>query len=197
MIETVRRLDTAWTRFEEEAHAAYRGGWRAESTWPSTNSSELVLTRDLSQAVDERTPDVLAVRGDVGTTAWISCAGHLPWGQPTDQRPDEGLSLVYDWPAQHEDLEILGYPRLEVTVTSDAPVASLAAKLCSVFPDGTSALVTRGFLNLCHRHSSTEPEPLVPGEPITVVLELEATSWIFEPGHTIRLDLAGADWPNS
>lgn len=27
-IETVRRLDTAWTRFEEEAHAAYRGGWR-------------------------------------------------------------------------------------------------------------------------------------------------------------------------
>ena len=34
--------------------------------------------------------DVLAVRGDVGTTAWISCAGYLPWGQPTDQRPDDG-----------------------------------------------------------------------------------------------------------
>lgn len=27
-IETVRRLDTAWARFEEEAHAAHEGGWR-------------------------------------------------------------------------------------------------------------------------------------------------------------------------
>ena len=30
-----------------------------------------------------RRGDVLDVRGDVGWTAWISCAGHLPWGQPT------------------------------------------------------------------------------------------------------------------
>jgi hypothetical protein len=29
-----------------------------------------------------------------------------------------------------------------------------------------------------------------------VRLELEATSWVFEPGHRIRLSLAGADWPN-
>ncbi|MBA3553047.1 MAG: hypothetical protein H0W27_09290, partial [Actinobacteria bacterium] len=27
-------------------------------------------------------------------------------------------------------------------------------------------------------------------------LELDATSWVFEPGHRIRLDLAGTDWPN-
>lgn len=27
-IETVRRLDTARARFEEEAHAAHEGGWR-------------------------------------------------------------------------------------------------------------------------------------------------------------------------
>jgi hypothetical protein len=27
-IEALRRLDTAWARFEEEAHAAYDGGWR-------------------------------------------------------------------------------------------------------------------------------------------------------------------------
>ena len=34
-----------------------------------------------------RASTTLAVRGDVGTAAWISCAGDLPWGQPTDQRP--------------------------------------------------------------------------------------------------------------
>jgi hypothetical protein len=29
-----------------------------------------------------------------------------------------------------------------------------------------------------------------------VIVELEVTSWIFERGHRVRLDLAGADWPN-
>ena len=27
-IEALRRLDTAWARYEEEAHAARDGGWR-------------------------------------------------------------------------------------------------------------------------------------------------------------------------
>jgi predicted acyl esterase len=172
--------------------AEHRGDWRAETTWPPPGAGRRTLV-----GPTDRGPEVLAVRGDVGTTAWISCAGHFPWGQPVDQRPDEGLSLVYDWPAPTRDLVVAGHPVLTVTVTADAPVAFLSAKLCSVFPDGTSALVTRGFLNLCHRAGSTAPEPLVPGEPVTVRVELEACAWTYEPGHRIRLDLAGADWPNT
>jgi hypothetical protein len=37
----------------------------------------------------------------------------------------------------------------------------------------------------------------VPGETYEISLELEVTSWIFEPGHRVRLDLAGSDWPNA
>ena len=33
--------------------------------------------------------------------------------------------------------------------------------------------------------------------PTSVELELEATSWIFEAGHRLRLALAGSDWPNT
>ena len=44
-----------------------------------------------------------------------------------------------------------GAPRVRLTVTSPQPVAYLSAKLCDVFPDGTSALVSRGLLNLTHR----------------------------------------------
>ena len=74
---------------------------------------------------------------DVGSAAWISCAGRLPWGQPHDQRADDAWSLTYDW-ALDEELEILGHPRLAVRLGSSAPVAFLSAKLCDVFPDGTS-----------------------------------------------------------
>ena len=87
--------------------------------------------------------------------------------------------------------------RLTATLTSTVPVAQLAARLCSVFPDGTSALVTRGLVNLSQRTLGADPSPLTPGEPVEVELELEATSWIFEEGHRLRLALAGAEWPNA
>ena len=117
-------------------------------------------------------------------------------GQPSDQREDDARSLVYEWGPFGEDVEILGHAKLAATVTSTVPVAYLSAKLCDVFPDGTSALVARGFLNLAHRESSTAPTPLEVGRPAAVEVELDATSWVFEPGHRIRLALAGSDWPN-
>jgi hypothetical protein len=177
---------------------AYRGEWRFEPGWPLDRGRERAL--GLAGASANRGgdgPDELPIRGDVGWTAWISCAGGLPWGQPQDQRPDEAFSLVYDWDPLGEELEILGHPRVGVRLSSSAPVAYLSAKLCDVHPDGTSQLVTRGLLNLAHRESREHPSPLVPGEWIDVSFELEVTSWVFEPGHRVRLDLAGADWPNA
>jgi hypothetical protein len=75
-------------------------------------------------------------------------------------------------------------------------VAYLSARLCDVHPDGTSQLVTRGLLNLTHRDSREEPSPLEPGRAYDVSFELDVTSWVFEPGHGVRVDLAGTDWPN-
>jgi len=179
--------------------AEVRGQWRYEPGWPLDRGREVRMPFGNAVAVSRpfSDPDELEVRGDVGWTAWISCAGHLPYGQPQDQRPDEAWSVVYEWPPLSEELEILGHPRVEVTVTSSAPVAFLSAKLCDVFPDGTSALVTRGLLNLAHRESRERPSPLEPGTPYRAEVELEVTSSAFEPGHRIRLDLAGSDWPNA
>jgi uncharacterized protein len=171
--------------------AEVRGSWRAEPGWPLERTRVEVLAPDPPDGTDE-----IAIRGDVGASAWISCAGRLPWGQATDQRHDDALSLVHEWGPLETELEILGHPALSVTVASSVPVAYLSSRLCDVFPDGTSALVTRGVLNLAQRRSSTDPEPMEPGAPTSVQIELDATSWVFEPGHGIRLSLAGADWPN-
>jgi len=179
--------------------ARMNGEWRFEPGWPLERSVEEPMRLDEAQTPGRvaAPTDELGVRGDVGWTAWISCAGGLPWGQPMDQRPDEAFSLGYEWGPLDREVEILGYPRLEVTVASSAPVAYLSAKLCDVFPDGTSALVTRGLLNLTHRDSREHPTPLQPEAEYAVMFELEVASWVFEPGHRIRLDLAGTDWPNA
>ena len=170
------------------------GTWRDEPAWPPDRATTRTLP--LSGAAPATAgADRLEVRGDVGSAAWISCAGHLPFGQPGDQREDDAWSLTYDWGLERE-LEILGHPRLAVRVGSSALVAFLSAKLCDVFPDGTSTLVARGFLNLCQRRSRTDPEPMRPGVVEEVGLELDATSWVFPAGHRLRLSLAGADWPN-
>ncbi len=175
---------------------AYPGTWRFESGWPLDRGRErrfALAEAEAAQAGDG--PDRLEVRGDVGWTGWLSCAGLPPWGQAVDQRPDEAFSLVYDWPLEGE-LEILGAPVLRARVASSAPVAYLSARLCDVHPDGTSQLVTRGLLNLTHRDSREEPSPLEPGRAYDVSFELDVTSWVFEPGHGVRVDLAGTDWPN-
>jgi hypothetical protein len=189
------------------------GVWRDEPAWPPDRSISLTLALGAAghPAPDPRRPgpapgageagpggsaaDRLEVRPDVGSTAWISCAGHLPFGQPDDQRTDDAFSLTYDWELERE-LEVLGHPRLVVRVAASAPVAFLSAKLCDVFPDGTSTLVARGFLNLTQRRSRTDPEPMPPGVVEPVELELDATSWVFPAGHRLRLSLAGSDWPN-
>jgi uncharacterized protein len=176
------------------------GVWRDEPAWPPARATTRTLRLGDAAAAPGAAaaagaPDRLEVRPDVGSSAWISCAGHLPFGQPGDQRSDDAWSLTYDWELE-EELELLGHPRLAVRVAASAPVAFLSAKLCDLFPDGTSALVARGFLNLTRRRSLTDPEPLAPGVVEPVELELDATSWVFPAGHRLRLSLAGSDWPN-
>jgi hypothetical protein len=182
---------------------AYHGEWRLEPAWPPERMKE--ERRNLSSAIvaaggattAEKPVDELRVRGDVGVNGSIWCADELPFGPPWDQRGDEAFSLVYDWPPLDEELEILGHPHVELTVSSSTPVAFVSTKLCDVFPDGTSALVTRGILNLTHRESHERPEELEPGRGYRVTVELDATSWIWDRGHRVRLDLAGADFPSS
>jgi hypothetical protein len=182
------------------ARPEVRGSWRFEPTWPPERLRW--ERRRLADAVaggraSGEGPDRLDVEGDVGTTAWISCAASMPWGQPSDQAPDSARSLSYTWPELTEELELLGAPRLRARVRTSAPVAYLSVKLVDVFPDGASTLVTRGMLNLTHRSSREEPTPMPVDEPVEVEVELEICSWTFEAGHRLRLDLAGADWPNA
>ncbi|HTW18702.1 MAG TPA: CocE/NonD family hydrolase [Mycobacteriales bacterium] len=164
------------------------GEWRNEPGWPLDRISDDVRALGTGTATHVVLPDT-------GTAGWISCAGHLPWGQPYDQRRDDAQSLTWEWPA--DDLEILGHPRLAARVSADVPVASLAVRLCDVFPDGRSALITRGVLNLTRRNGLEHPEPLPPGQAVDVTVELEATSWRFDPGHRLRLSVSGTDWPNT
>jgi predicted acyl esterase len=162
------------------------GVWRADE-WPTPRSAERTWPLSSKPRYD--------VVADIGLTAWLSCSGHLPWGQPDDQRTDDVRALTWDWPLA-DGLEIAGYPHARLRISVSEPIASVALRLCDVAPDGTSTLVSRGFLNLTRRGGMATATPLVPGEVYNVDVGIEATAWQWAPGHVLRLALAGADWPN-
>jgi hypothetical protein len=157
-----------------EMHA---GEWVREE-WPCPRVTTTV------RELDGRQP--YPVRADVGTAAWIDCAGHLPWGLSDDQRLDDAASLTWTWDA--DEVRLLGHPTVRLRLSADAPDASLSVKLCDVFADGTSALVTRGSLRL----GAAEP-----GTVRTVDVTLDACAYAFAAGQRLRLSVAGADWPNT
>ena len=167
----------------------HAGRWVSD-TWPSPSTQR--QSRPLSG------PRSLVVEPDVGVAAWIDCAGHLPWGLSVDQREDDARSMVWEWQGDEEVL--LGHPVARLRLAADAPAASLSAKLCDVFPDGTSVLVARGSLDLAFRdgvHAPRSPSPLLPGEVYDVEVVLDACGYELAPGHRLRLSVAGSDWPNT
>ena len=114
---------------------------------------------------------------------------------PGDQRLDDTGSLFFDSAALEKNCIILGQPCLKLRLSSDAPLANLAARLVDVHEDGTATRVCFGVLNLAHRNGNAEPEALKPGAPVDVELVLDACGYRFRPGHRIRLSLSSAYWP--
>jgi putative CocE/NonD family hydrolase len=171
--------------------AEHPGDWWALPSWPPPEHATASFRVDGAGAL------LLPDAHDVGESAWNSCAGSLPWGQPTDQVADEARSLLLRWPAPAQPIDVLGQPRLHLRARCDQPVVTLSAKLADGLPGGASHLITRGFLNLTHRGSSTEPTEVPFGEWLDLTIDLEATTWHFEPGHEVRLAVSRADWPNA
>lgn len=116
---------------------------------------------------------------------------------PLDQRLNERHVLVYTTEPLEEDMEISGTPRAMLYLSSTASITFLAVKLCDVAPDGTSALVTKGYLNVTHCESHTTPSPIEPGQVYHLEIELLACAYRFHKEHRLRLSIASADFLNA
>ncbi len=178
----------------------WNGAWHSEAAYPIERGHSLALYlgagRLQTEPVTADGADTYPHRPAIGTRAGLCWgAGGRPNGLARDLRPDEALSLTYTGEPLAEPLDIFGFPEAVLYLSCSAPVAHAVVRLADVAPDGTSALVTTGILNLTHRNSHSEPEPLVPGQVYEVRVGLKATGYRFLAGHRVRLSLASAYWP--
>ncbi|HEX2025475.1 MAG TPA: CocE/NonD family hydrolase [Actinomycetota bacterium] len=170
------------------------GSWRWED-WPIEGSTERVLHLGPGGTLIEAlgsgpAADRLPYRPSAGAEAgaW--------WGElPVDQAPLDATCLVYETAPLEEPLAVIGMPSVTLLAGVDAPLAHFFARLCDVFPDGRVTLVTGGGRNGAHRRSPEHPAPLEPGRAERIDVPMRFTSWVFPPGHRIRVAVSNHLWP--
>jgi hypothetical protein len=179
-------------------YSARPGRWVAESAWPSDKICTRVYHfRDFSLEETPTRGGTLLLSGVQATGldsgSWDPFGG--PADLPPDQRIEDGLSLSFTSAPLPDRVEILGFPEVVLSLASNEPKCLVAARLCDVWPDGSSTLVSRGILNLTHRTNHEKPTLLIPSETYRVVVRMNAIAYSIPPGHRLRVALSPTYWP--
>jgi hypothetical protein len=114
---------------------------------------------------------------------------------PRDQRPVEPRCLTYSSGPLGHSLDVVGPVRLTLFASSDAPDTDFVVKLCDVFPDGRSILVTDGILRARYRRGRFRPKAMKRGKVYKFAVNLWPTAWRFAPGHRMRVAITSSCFP--
>lgn len=120
----------------------------------------------------------------------------LPKG-PMDQTSVENREdvLLFSTEVLKEPVEVTGRIYAKLYVSSDCPDTDFTVKLCDVYPDGRSMLVTDGILRARYRNSFETAEMMKPGETYELTVDLWSTSLVFNKGHRIRVAVSSSNAP--
>ena len=180
--------------------------WRLEKDWPildtktaklhlrSTQSGSIVSLNDGSllsggPAVDDPSVSInySPMTGPFLSTRRSSGAGTFKG----DQRADEANVLTWTTQPLEVATEVTGRGKLTFWAEVGGTDADFVVQITDVAPDGTSTQVTVGYLNASHAHDRSAPTLPEPGIVQKYEMEIWPTSYVFQAGHRIRLDLDG------
>lgn len=190
--------------------------WRAEQEWPLKRTvwtrlylySEGAANTEYGDGKLSMAAPVAASEGSASDSYWYDPADPvpaiggavvpalvLPGPGPFDQRSAEQRRdvLVYTAPACDTDLEVTGPVNADLWVSTSAVDTDFTAKLVDVFPDGAAIFICQGIV----RPSVTAlaGKELTPGATYHVRIDLAPTSYVFQAGHSIRLEVSSSCFP--
>jgi len=108
-----------------------------------------------------------------------------------DKQTEEQSCLTWTSGEFEEATEVSGWIRIKFWAATAASDTDFVLQITDVAPDGKSRQVTCGYLNAPRYFNSTYPEMIIPDEIYKYELKALPTSYVFQPGHRIRVDLAG------
>jgi uncharacterized protein len=176
-----------------------KGRWVGEASWPSPRIDQQNHFLASGGKLQQKPPKPSQAK--ICSPLWVGLAAgevgrygeEAEWA--TDQREDDGGSLVFVSEPLTERTEILGAPLVHLTFASDKPQALVCVRLNDVAPVGSSTRVTIGLLNLTHRDSHEHASALVPGKTYEANVELDDIAHAFAAGHRIAVSISTTYWP--
>jgi hypothetical protein len=114
---------------------------------------------------------------------------------PGDQTADDALSLCFDSDVLSKARDIVGAPQIKLRLSSDKPTGQIAVRLNEIRPDGTTAPITYGVLNLTHRNSHRTPKPMTPGQVFETSFALDQIAYHLPAGHRLRISVSTSWFP--
>ncbi len=153
------------------------------------------------------------------TTFYLRGNEGLSQEPPGNSEPADTF-LSKDWPLPYQpvpcvryrtsplatDMEVTGPIALYFHAALDQPEATWCVSLHDVPPDGSSRLISKGWLRASHRavderrskpyqpfHPHTESIPVEPGKIYEYAIDIRETSNVFLAGHRIELLIRGQD----
>jgi uncharacterized protein len=161
--------------------------------------SDGVLGRDEPTA--DESPDRITYDPADPVPSWgfrVMYTGGTTVAGPFDQHRVEQRDdvLVYTSPEFTHSTEVAGDITAHLFFTTDVRDTDLVAKLCVVWPDGTSINLADGALRARYRAGYDSPSLLEPGEVYEVEIGLGPTAYRFEPGMQFRLQVTSSAFPH-
>ena len=179
-------------------YAEMPGQWVAEPAWPTPNVTQTALSLApgrLSFGTGEAAELTISSPQTHGMAAGMWCPYGVVPTMPLDQRGEMGGQLVFDSAPLEAEIDLLGFPELEIRLAADKPVATLVATLSLVLPDGAATRISYGVLNLTHRHDHLDLSPMQPGVAETIRLKLRCLGQKVPKGARLRLGIATGYFP--
>jgi putative CocE/NonD family hydrolase len=176
--------------------------WRFDEAWPPPSVAQRLYLAGGGRLTDDP-PEATSVNyryDPADPTPTIGGRTLMPSVASAgvqDQRTNADRFDVLDYESRplDEPLEISGDVRLELTFSSSVADTDVAAVLVDIDEEGHHWLVADGYLRIRHRNGLDANDPLVPGAPTSLNVDLWAVAWTFEPGHRIGLHVSSSSFP--
>ena len=174
------------------------GRWIAEKLWPSPDIKAEIL--HLTDAGLAETTGALSRSVSSPQDTGLAAGEYFPFTYgpelPDEQTEDDKRSILFDGEVLATDKDIVGAPVIRFSFSSDKPNALVYVRLCDIFPDGRSAVITYGYLNLTHHASHEHPQALEPGRAYETSFALDQIAYRIPAGHKLRVGIATSSWPS-
>lgn len=184
--------------------------WQSADEWPPRDSkaTQFNLAGKILGDKPSGGSAVLKIRYDVDCAAGFDKA--LQSGPNAQPCPVDSAGAHFQSAVMKADTEVTGHPTADLWVSADATDVNLFVYLEDVAPDGGVTAITDGRQKASLREISAPPynyldlpwhpsrredaQPLLPGTPARIQIELFPVSYIFKSGHRIRVSITGADY---